>query len=123
MIRGSSFKWQGWRRLEDGRWQMKSWDRFSNLPLIGIMSTDEKPNDHSFALNAERPVIAIHSCRPIRANLFEMKRWMPMIFQPEPELFSRLSPDIRSECGKLFTECGARRGLHVVKWFCPLSVL
>jgi hypothetical protein len=52
-----------------------------------------------------------------------MKRWMPMIFQPEPELFSRLSPDIRSECGKLFTECGARRGLHVVKWFCPLSVL
>jgi hypothetical protein len=59
---------------------MKSWDRVSNLPLIGIMSTDEKPDDHSFALNAERPVIAIHPRGPIRTNLFEMKRWMPMIF-------------------------------------------
>jgi hypothetical protein len=39
---------------------MKSSDRFLKLPLIGIMSTDEKPDDHSFALNTECPVIPIN---------------------------------------------------------------
>jgi hypothetical protein len=46
---------------------------FSNLPLIGIMSPDEKPDDHSFALNTECPVIAVHSGGPIRTDPFEMQ--------------------------------------------------
>lgn len=37
------------------------------------MSTDEKPDDHSFALNTKGPVIAIHPGGPIRTDSFEMQ--------------------------------------------------
>jgi hypothetical protein len=46
---------------------------FSNLPLIGIMSTDEKPDDHSFALNTKGPVIAVYPGGPIWTDPFEMQ--------------------------------------------------
>lgn len=46
---------------------------FSNLSLIRIMSPDEKPDDHSFALNTKCSVISIHPGRPIRTDSFEMQ--------------------------------------------------
>ena len=46
---------------------------FSNLPFIRIMTSDEKPDDHSFALNTQCPVISIHPGGPIRTDSFEMQ--------------------------------------------------
>jgi len=46
---------------------------FSNLSFIRIMSPDEKPDDHSFALNTKCTVISIHPRGPIGADPFEMQ--------------------------------------------------
>jgi hypothetical protein len=53
-------------------------DRF----LVGIMPTNEEPNDDAIALYSERSMIAIDVRRPVRPNAFEMQRRMPMILQP-----------------------------------------
>ena len=59
--------------MQDLKMKMKSVDRFSNPSFIRIMSPDEKPDDHSFALNTKCSVISIHPGGPIRTDSFEMQ--------------------------------------------------
>ena len=75
MIRGSSFKWQVFRRrkTQDLKTEDEEVASFSNLPFIRIMSSDEKPDDHSFALNTKGPVIAVYPGGPIWTDPFEMQ--------------------------------------------------
>jgi hypothetical protein len=61
-----------------------------NLRLVSVMGADVEPHDLVVAPDTKHSDIPIHPRRPVASHRFEMQRRMVRIFQPNPELFSRL---------------------------------
>ena len=55
----------------------------SDLPFIGLVTTDEEPVDGALVFDAEGAVGVVHPDGPVAAHALEVEGGMPVVLPPE----------------------------------------
>ncbi len=84
----------------------------SDAFFVFVVGADEEPDEGAVGFDAQGAVSVIDPHRPVAPDLFEPKRGMLVVLQPEPVLFFGALPGFGTKAREPLPEFRRGRGIH-----------